>query len=157
MSAPAPAAGVIATLTVPARADRLVLVRAVVRAALPLAGMAAGDDAAEELVLAVDEACQNVIRHAYDGRGDGEMTLALRHEEAPSALVVELADHGAPVDAAALPERDLDEVRPGGLGLHFIRSVMDGVEWVTPAPGGGNLLRLTRRLDGGESKGESPA
>ena len=42
--------------------------------------------------------------------------------------------------------RDLDDVRPGGLGTHFMAEVMDRVEFLTPPEGGGNLLRMVKRI-----------
>lgn len=75
-----------------------------------------------ELVLALDEAMTNIIRHGYGHADDGRIWMSLRTLSEPSAGIrVEIDDHQACFDPAELPERDLDEVRPGGLGIHLIR------------------------------------
>ncbi|MGE5505320.1 MAG: ATP-binding protein [Actinomycetota bacterium] len=96
-----------------------------------------------DVVLAVDEACQNIIRHAYCG-GDGDIVLQLTKDG--GHLVVRLIDFAPPVDAGRVRGRPLDEVRPGGLGVHLIRSVMDEVAFLTPPDGAGNLLQMTKRI-----------
>ena len=55
-------------------------------------------------------------------------------------------DYAPPVDPSIIKPRDLGEVRPGGLGVHLIRSVCDDARFVTPPPGVGNLFKLTKRL-----------
>ena len=126
----------------PARPESLCDIRRAVSAAVSALGC--GQDMAGDVVLAVDEACQNIIRHAYGG-GDGD--IRVRVERACGDLVVRLNDSAPPVDCARLLPRPLDEVRPGGLGLHFIRSVMDRVEFLTSPDGVGNLLQMSRRID----------
>ena len=75
-------------LTVPARADRLKLIRGCTEAVALMCGFRAG--AAKDVRLAVDEACQNVIRHAYGGDGIGDMELELRRR--PDGLGIYLRD-----------------------------------------------------------------
>src|SRR5690606_11864824 len=104
----------------------LCAVRALVRAYVIAEGL--GPDRAEEVVLAVDEACTNAIRHAYGGRPDGRLELDLRTDGAGIEIV--LTDRGRPAPANCLPtgpmERpDPDSVKPGGLGMHIIRRVFD--------------------------------
>lgn len=95
----------------------------------------------ERMVLAVDEACTNIIRHAYrDGR---EGRIVVTFVALPDALEIHLRDFGVPADEATFKPRDLTEIRPGGLGVHFIRSVMDRVEYLRPSDGG-TLLRLVK-------------
>ncbi|MHC4832544.1 MAG: ATP-binding protein [Planctomycetota bacterium] len=77
-----------------------------------------------ELMLAVDEALTNIIRHGYDHAPDCRIWLSLRALETPRrGIRVEIEDHQQGFDPERLPERDLDEVRPGGLGVHLMRSV----------------------------------
>jgi sigma-B regulation protein RsbU (phosphoserine phosphatase) len=98
----------------------------------------------QSLVLAVDEACANVIRHAYGGPCQARIELRLS-QEGPE-LRFELKDHAPCVDPAKVRPRDLEECRPGGLGLNFIDTLMDS--WsLQPLPGGGgNLLLMKKRL-----------
>lgn len=87
------------------------------------------------MVLAVDEALTNVIRHAYLGQTNQPIEISFRRCQIQKdgtvrdALEIVLADRGVPVKIEALQGRSLDEVRPGGLGLHFIRESMDRVQF----------------------------
>lgn len=135
-------AGRLFELTVPARPACLKLVRA----AVAWAAEEAGADAAwrDDLVMAVDEACQNVIRHGYGGPCD--RPLVLRADRAGDRLTVRVIDAAPPVDPASVRPRPLDDLRPGGLGTRLMREVLDEVAYETPPAGGGNVLRLSRRL-----------
>jgi phosphoserine phosphatase RsbU/P len=98
----------------------------------------------QSLVLAVDEACANVIRHAYGGACEARIELRLT-QEGPE-LRFELRDFAPCVDPDRVKPRDLDETRPGGLGINFIDTLMDS--WsLQPLPDGkGNLLMMRKRL-----------
>ncbi|PIW27936.1 MAG: serine/threonine protein phosphatase [Rhodospirillales bacterium CG15_BIG_FIL_POST_REV_8_21_14_020_66_15] len=141
-SSPATGAESIMSMRLPAKADRLRVIRHAVRAALDY--LDCEHEMTEQVILAVDEACQNVVRHAYGGRADGEIAVELRRDGGD--FVVELQDFAAPVDVGAIRGRDLDDIRPGGLGVHLIREIMDDVQFVTPPAGVGNLLQLRKRL-----------
>ena len=105
----------------------------------------------QSLVLAVDEACANVIRHAYGGACDQRIELQVQRED--DELRFELRDYAPCVDRDKVKPRDLDECRPGGLGIHFIDTLMD--RWsLDPLPGGGNRLSMVKRLAGGASTDE---
>ncbi|MGE5545846.1 MAG: ATP-binding protein [Solirubrobacterales bacterium] len=125
----------------PARPDRLCDIRKSVAAAAGALGCPS--DAIHDVVLAVDEACQNIIRHAYKG-ADGDIRLQIGRDD--HNLVIRLIDDAPPVDVAKVCPRPLDELRPGGLGTHLMRSVMDEVAFLPPPPGAGNLLQLIKRI-----------
>ncbi|HEY9163779.1 MAG TPA: ATP-binding protein, partial [Magnetovibrio sp.] len=127
-------------LSVPGRAQSLGLVRRAVEAAAGACGFAS--EQVQDIVLAVDEACQNVVRHAYGGRGEGDIVVDLRREHGEFQIVIR--DFAAPVDETKIKPRALDDVRPGGLGVHFIREVMDEMDYLPPPDGQGNLLRLKK-------------
>ena len=99
---------------------------------------------------AVDEALCNVMRHAYCGRLDKPIVVYFRRVQRRSkgwlneGLEVFLWDHGPAIDIAKLCGRKLNEIRPGGLGLHFIRQAMDKVEFTRV--GRTNQLRLVKYL-----------
>ena len=99
---------------------------------------------------AVDEALTNIMRHCYLGKLDQPIEVACnRVRRRPSALGVEgleilLIDRGPAVDPAKLRGRRLDEIKPGGLGLHFIRQSMDIVEFKRLR--GMNQLQLIKYL-----------
>jgi anti-sigma regulatory factor (Ser/Thr protein kinase) len=93
------------------------------------------------MVLAVDEACTNIIRYAYGDGEEGRITLTFVVQ--PNALEIDVRDFGTPADPETFKPRDLADIRPGGLGIHFIRSVMDRVAYLSP-PDGGTLLKLVK-------------
>jgi sigma-B regulation protein RsbU (phosphoserine phosphatase) len=129
-------------LTFPAEPAQMRSVRASLRSALD--SQEIGPELRDRLVLAVDEACTNIMRHAYRGKGKETISLHLSREQ--DMLLFELRDQAPRVDASKLKPRDLSECRPGGLGLPFIDALMD--EWKV-LPGGkkkGNVLRMMKRL-----------
>lgn len=130
----------------PAQPEEMRAVRAALRAALD--GEEVAPELRDRLVLVVDEACTNVMRHAYCGFCD--QTIALRLTRERDMLAFEIADHAPTVDPSRVRPRDLDECRPGGLGVAFIDSLMD--EWrIEPGRGGkGNVLHMRKRITTGE-------
>ncbi|MBF0355025.1 MAG: SpoIIE family protein phosphatase [Alphaproteobacteria bacterium] len=133
----------LARIDVPARPDRLKMVRRVVTEAATLCALP--ENRSADLVLAVDEAMQNVIRHAYGGPTDKPVNVEISKED--GHLVVRLTDYAPPVDQTRIRPRELDDLRPGGLGTHFIQSVLDGHQFEEPPPGAGNCLKLSLRID----------
>jgi len=127
----------------PARAKELCDTRSAVRNFLTNCGCVSST--VEDVVLAIDEACQNIIRHAYRGETDEEIILQIGREG--DVLKISLEDSAPEVSSDCMKPRDLEDVRPGGLGCHFIKQVMDDVS-VGPSPSGrGNVLRMLKRLD----------
>jgi len=135
---------VLLSRTVPARAESLRELRAGVRACLDTLGVE--PQLRDRLVLAVDEACANIIRHAYAGACTGD--IALRVQLAGAVLVFELVDSAPCVEAAKLRPQPLGEARCGGLGVALIDEVMD--DWHIEALGGGrgNRLVMRKRIEG---------
>ncbi len=130
------------SLRVPAVPDRLRLVRAAVGEASQLAGCSA--NVAKDVTLAVDEACQNIIRHAYKDIPDGEMVVEIVREG--GKLIILLKDFAPTIDPTTVRPRKLEDIRPGGLGTHLIREIMDEVAFLDPPSAGGNVLRLVKRI-----------
>jgi len=138
-----PPDGALLQIRVPARPDRLKMIRNAAEQAALYCG--ADKDWTMDLVMAVDEACQNIIRHAYGSRPDaGDILIDFVRES--DALAVMLMDFAEPVDINKIKSRDLNDVRPGGLGVHLIKSVTDDARFLPPPPGIGNLFKLTKRL-----------
>jgi anti-sigma regulatory factor (Ser/Thr protein kinase) len=102
------------------------------------------------LTRAVDEALANIIRHAYDGRPGQPIELLCRRVEDRAGkqqrpgLEIDLVDHGTAADRKKLCGRSLDEIRPGGLGIHFIQDGVDVMEYSSSARK--NRLRLVKYL-----------
>lgn len=132
----------IAQMRIASRPDRLRLVRAVVNEAGDATGCSG--DCISQIVMAVDEACQNIIRHAYKGDPDGEIVVDIRRHD--GAIAIHLLDFAAPVDISRIKPRRLDELKPGGLGTHFIQQCMDESGFLTPPAGTGNCLRLVKKI-----------
>lgn len=111
--------------------------------------MELGADAAtlSRVQLVVDEACTNVIKYAYPGEGVGDLKLVL--EVIGNTLVVTLTDRGKPFDPGTIPPPDLssdvEERRIGGLGVYFIKKVMDEVSYSYDAASG-NQLTMKKKL-----------
>jgi sigma-B regulation protein RsbU (phosphoserine phosphatase) len=132
----------IVSLNIPSKPDRLKLARSVVTQAASLCECS--DDMVQDVVIAVDEALQNIIRHAYSNRPDGEIKVTICRSVAN--LIFFIQDYADQIDIKKVKPRDLSDVRPGGLGTHFIREVMDEVIFLPLPEGSGNLLKLVKRI-----------
>jgi serine/threonine-protein kinase RsbW len=118
---------------------------AMARSFVESACLAAGfdEDAAHSIVLAADEAVNNVIRHAHHDRPDA--VVQIQCFVRPDGIEIRLIDQGEPFDVNAVPHLDPGELRVGGLGVFLMRSLMDELS-SEPRDGGGNTLRMVKRL-----------
>ena len=103
------------------------------------------DNYKEELVLALAEAAQNIVKHAYKGQASSDdMRILITYEN--KNLQIELFDKGE----AAIPEnikpRDLDDIKAGGLGTFFIGQIMDQVIFKTTKIDWVNHLTLNKKF-----------
>lgn len=121
------------------------------------------DEACGKIALAVDEALCNVIRHGYGRDPNRPIWVSIwpvvepgscRAEPSkagavcdtlPSALRIVIEDEAKQVDPAVIRSRDLEEIRPGGLGVHIIRAVMDEVTYEKRESVGMRLTLIKRR------------
>ncbi|MEM7027445.1 MAG: ATP-binding protein [Pseudomonadota bacterium] len=126
----------------PACADRLCMIRSMVRHAADLSGCC--NELSERLVIAVNEACMNVIQHAYDGDETGEIILKMLNNE--GKLHFKLFDYAKPIALEEVKPRDLDDLRPGGLGTHFINEIMDECDRGHLDEGKGNYLEMIKKI-----------
>lgn len=117
------------------------IVRGVIRYCAQAAGFPEPD--VDCLAMAIDEAAANVIRHAYDNRPDGRLSLEVL--TFPDRLEFVLEDDGRKVRPEAIRPRELGDVRPGGLGTYFIRCFMDQSSYDADYAGG-NRLRMVKYL-----------
>jgi sigma-B regulation protein RsbU (phosphoserine phosphatase) len=85
-----------------------------------------GDLERGRIVLAADEATTNIIRHTYHSAPDRPIFLSAAIEE--DRLHLRLRDYGPAVNVAELKGRALEDIRPGGLGLHLLSTTFDVVE-----------------------------
>lgn len=126
----------------------LCVVRAAIEQLTELFGFPAPER--RSVTRAVDEALTNIVRHAYGGQPGRPIEILFRRVPRRGAgkrgdgLEILLSDRGSAVDPAKLRGRRLDEIKPGGLGLHFIRQSMDTVEFTRARKV--NQLRLIKYL-----------
>lgn len=112
-----------------------------------LADSAISDMDAELIVLALDEACTNIIRHAY--LGDCDRPIHLRMDASPARLTCTIRDYGKPCDPNKIRSRELTDFRPGGLGIRIIQSAFDHVEFIPLTQG--TRLTLVKDLQPNEA------
>jgi len=129
------------SITVPSDPKFLSLVRKNVDAFIGELGYTEGER--RKIVLAVDEATSNVIKYGYKGNTDKRIDFIIEADR--ENLVFKIRDYGATADVEKIKPRDLKDVRPGGLGTHFLHEVMDSVNYDTSL-GVGTLLTLTKKL-----------
>jgi serine/threonine-protein kinase RsbW len=94
------------------------------------------------MVLGVDEACTNIIRHAYHLRDDQPIALSL--EVKSDCVCMRLRDYGRQSPPEKMRGRSHELIKPGGLGLHLIRNAFDKVDYVLKRRG--TELVLTKKL-----------
>ena len=104
-------------------------------------------DLKDELVLAIAEAAQNIVKHAYkdiESNNDKmEIKISLRKND---ELEIGFFDKGKPVDGAKVRHRNIDDIKPGGLGTFFIQQIMDAVVFREGDKPWINHLILTKQL-----------
>lgn len=94
-----------------------------------------------QVSLAVDEALCNVINHGYEKREDGIIWIHLYiMEDDRGGLKIVIEDEAQQVEPDCIKSRDLDDIRPGGLGVYIIREIMDEVRYEKRETSG---MRLT--------------
>ena len=103
-------------------------------------------DLKDELVLAIAEAAQNIVKHAYKDNKDNsdkmEITISLNDSE----LEIGFFDKGRAVDQNNVRHRKIDDVKPGGLGTFFIQQIMDAVVFKEGEKPWINHLVLTKKI-----------
>jgi anti-sigma regulatory factor (Ser/Thr protein kinase) len=95
------------------------------------------------MVLGIDEACTNIIRHAYHQAEDQLISLSLETTK-DNGVRFRIRDYGDRFDATKPHGRSLDQVRPGGLGVHLIQHAFDQIDYQQRRRG--TLLVLTKRM-----------
>ena len=100
----------------------------------------------DELVLAIAEAAQNIVKHAYKDKPDANDIMVVEVSCVNNELKIAFYDRGTPVDPEKVKHRDLNNVKPGGLGTFFIQEIMDAVEFKDGKKPWINHLVLTKQL-----------
>ena len=127
-------------LTVPSHPRFLYVVRSALYPIVIDAGFSKKET--RRLILAVDEACSNIIKYAYEG--DHTRPIGVTVTVSGEELRIVLKDWVKQVDSSTIAPRELTDIRPGGLGTHFMHAVFDTVHYDTSG-GEGTLLTLVKK------------
>ena len=103
-------------------------------------------DQKDELVLAIAEAAQNIVKHAYKGVEETTDTMQIKISLKDSQLEIGFFDKGKNVVPENVQRRKLDDIKPGGLGTFFIKQIMDNDVFKKDQKGWVNHLILTKKI-----------
>lgn len=133
------------TLKVKSRTENLSQIRDFINSAASEVNLS--KDIVENIILAVDEACTNIIKHAYKYSPNGEILINVK--PSASKFVVSIIDNGISFEPETIPEPDLQKYyrqrRVGGLGIYLMKTLMDDVKYVSK-PGKYNEVLLTKKI-----------
>ncbi|MFO7447139.1 MAG: ATP-binding protein [Ignavibacteriaceae bacterium] len=101
-----------------------------------------------DIILAVDEACTNIIKHAYKSYPEGEIVINLKYSD--RKFTIEIIDYGTAFHPETVPAPDLQKYyqqrRVGGLGMYLMKTLMDDVKYIS-IPGKYNQVLLSKNLN----------
>jgi len=100
----------------------------------------------EELVLAIAEAAQNIVKHAYKDFPNTQDRMVVRISCKDEVLEISFFDKGKPVEKNKVKHRAIDDIKPGGLGTFFIQQIMDSINFEPGKEPWINNLVLTKKL-----------
>lgn len=126
------------TITIPSHPKYLSIVRSVTGKMAQIYEIT--EPLTEDMKLAVDEACANVIKHAY--RGDRTKKISLKYKITKKSFNVIIEDSGIKAQTDLIKGRNLDDIRPGGLGIHFIKRVFDVFQFDETKKKGNRLILI---------------
>jgi serine/threonine-protein kinase RsbW len=103
-------------------------------------------DLKDELVLAIAEAAQNIVKHGYKGVEETNDRMEIKISLSENQLEIGFYDKGKPVVAGNVQHRKLDDIKPGGLGTFFIKQIMDEAVFKKDQQGWVNHLVLSKKI-----------
>ena len=103
-------------------------------------------DQKDELVLAIAEAAQNIVKHGYKDVESTADRMEIKISLKDGNLEIGFFDKGKPVVPGNIQHRKLDDIKPGGLGTFFIKQIMDGAVFKKDQKGWVNHLILTKKI-----------
>ncbi|MBF0541723.1 MAG: ATP-binding protein [Nitrospirae bacterium] len=127
------------SLKIPSNPKYLRLIRAVVSTIGQMSSLS--DDSIDQVMLAVDEACTNIIRHAYNNDFNKEIILQFNYSNDFFEVIIE--DFGKKAEPDYFNCQPIGEIRTGGYGLHLIRRAFDVLNYDKTMENG-NRLKLLR-------------
>ena len=102
------------------------------------------DRSAGSMAVALDEAMSNIYRHGYHGSCDEMIDIEIKTEQAtetkPWKIKICIEDRATQIALDKIQSRDLEDVRPGGLGVYLMKRIMDSVDWSYREGGGMRLV-----------------
>jgi len=104
------------------------------------------EDLREELVLAIAEAAQNIVKHAYKDFPNTQDRMVVRISCKDEVLEISFFDKGKPVEESKVKHRAIDDIKPGGRGTFFIQEIMDSIKFEPGKKPWINNLVLTKQL-----------
>ena len=132
-------------LKIPSQSDNLAIIRDVVAKVASRVGF--DTDEASKIELAVDEACTNVIKHAYANNSNQMIEVSIKVDQKKLIIIVADKGKGFNPDKIELPDlnESIKEGRKGGLGLCLIKTLMDKVEFEIK-PGLKNQVKMIKYI-----------
>tara|TARA_Y100001960_G_scaffold3452_1_gene3800 strand:- start:261 stop:674 length:414 start_codon:yes stop_codon:yes gene_type:complete len=103
-------------------------------------------DQKDELVLAIAEAAQNIVKHGYKGIKETSDRMEIKISLKDGELEIGFFDKGKKVVPENVQHRKLDDIKPGGLGTFFIKQIMDNAVFKKDQTGWVNHLILTKKI-----------
>ena len=103
-------------------------------------------DQKDELVLAIAEAAQNIVKHGYKGIKETSDRMEIKISLKDGELEIGFFDKGKKVVPENVQHRKLDDIKPGGLGTFFIKQIMDNPVFKKDQTGWVNHLILTKKI-----------
>ena len=106
------------------------------------------------IILAVDEACSNIIKHSYmnDPKGKIELSVEIHQKE----LKIIITDYGKQQDIKQIKPKNMDDLKPGGRGIYILNKVMDSVEYNSTLPARNeisrNEIKMIKRRESGQGR-----
>ena len=100
----------------------------------------------DELVLAIAEAAQNIVKHGYKGVEETTDRMEIKISLKDNDLEIGFFDKGKAVVPENVKHRKLDDIKPGGLGTFFIKQIMDNAVFKKDQNGWVNHLVLTKKI-----------
>ena len=100
----------------------------------------------DELILAIAEAAQNIVKHGYKGVEETSDRMEIKISLKDGELEIGFFDKGKAVVPENIKHRKLDDIKPGGLGTFFIKEIMDAAVFKKDQKGWINHLVLTKKI-----------
>ena len=104
-------------------------------------------DQKDELVLAIAEAAQNIVKHGYKGIENTTDKMQIKISLNNNELEIGFFDKGKEVVPGNVQHRKLDDIKPGGLGTFFIKQIMDAAVFKKDQKGWVNHLVLSKKIN----------